>query len=262
VSLTTIAILVGLAVLTVWGVIAPRAQWRVLAGWSRRNSYANEPGPVSVGIHRTVSIVATVVLAFASVALYNQYRTEVPEAPPSPSALEKMWGNPAPVIVDRVIAPQTSSPTGLVRQPILSYQPMDGARRIPAYLFDLRDWAPKIAATDSGIVGVAPSPGLTGLDSASLVLHVRGDRNCVPRSVVAVESATTVAVAVFYGRPNPQVGDTSFALADCTPAAVGEGAVSVLVPVVLANLVDKRAVVNLDGSAIPATPDLIDDSGL
>jgi hypothetical protein len=262
VNLPTIALLAGFAILTLWGVFAPRGQWRALAGWARRDSYASEPGPVSVGIHRFVAIVATVGLGFAGYTLVQDYWNSQPKPAAPPPALIQMWGSPAPQVVNRVVTPLTSAPGGLVAQPIVRYQVMDGARRMPAYLFDLQVWSRPGAHSGDGYVGVDPSPGLTALDSGSIVLQVRGDKNCIPQAVVALESSKSVAFGVFYGRPNAKPGAAPAITSDCKPAVAGAGAVSVLIPVTLSDAVDSRSVINIDGSAIPNTVDLIDHTKL
>ncbi len=249
-----IAILIGFAILTVWGAIAPRGQWRVLAGWSRRHPYASEPGPVSVGIHRFVAIVATVALGFGGYALYQRYESGLPKPSRQISAVRQMWGAPDPLVVDRVIDSEPV-PTDLVAQPILRYQALDGSHRSPVYLFELRAWKPTGALARGGLVGRDPSPGLSALDTAELVVQVRGDKNCIPRSVYTVETSSTITVAVYYGRPDAAGGALPANLADCRPAAHDSDSVSVLLPVRLQDSLGKRKVVNLDGSSIDAAQD-------
>jgi hypothetical protein len=250
--MTTIAILGGLAILTLWGAIAPRGQWRVLAGWTRSRPYASEPGPVSVGVHRFVAILATVALVFGGYLLYAQYERSLPQPPKPISALQKMWGAPAPMVVDRVIQSKPI-PTGLVAQPILHYQALDGSERSPDYLFDLARWKPVDSA---GIVGATPPPGLSALDSASIVVQVRGDKNCIPRSASVAENATSLTIGIYYGRPDV-AGSAPANVADCTPAPTGPDSVSVLIPLQLQGPVDKRMVKDTAGTTIPAVPNLI-----
>ncbi len=247
-----IALLCGLAVLTVWGAVAPRGQWRALAGWSRRDPYASEPGPVSVGVHRFVAVLATVGLVFAGWLLWVQYERSLPKPPKPISAIEQMWGAPDPVVLNRVVSGATDQPAGLVAQPLLRYQALDGARRSPSYLFDLDAWNLTTPQLDGGVAGSAPSPGLSALDSASIVVQVRGDQDCIPRAVYTVEGATSITIAVYYGRP----GAATSTATDCRPVAPAKSSVSVLVPIDLADPVGKRTIKNLDGSAVPVAPTL------
>ncbi|MCU1415587.1 MAG: hypothetical protein JWN80_2927 [Microbacteriaceae bacterium] len=247
-----IALLCGLTVLTVWGVVAPRGQWRALAGWTRRDPYASEPGPVSVAVHRLVAILATVGLVLAGGILWVQYEKTLPKPPKPISAIEQMWGAPDPVVLNRVVNGSTEQPTNLVVQPLLRYQALDGFRRSPAYLFDLKSWALTTPQLDGGIVGSAPSPGLSALDSASIVVQVHGDSECVPRAVYVLEGSTAISIAVYYGRP----GAATSTATDCRPVPPASSALSVLVPIYLADPVGKRTVKNLDGSLVPVAPDL------
>lgn len=252
-----IALLVSFAVLTVWGVIAPRGQWRVLAGWTRNNPYAGEPGPISVGVHRLVAILATLGLVFGSLVLWQQYEMSLPQPPPPVSRLQQMWGAPDPVVVNRVIDSVSAAPSDLVVQPILRYQLVDTSLRAPNYLFDLHSWKLTGALAVGGLLGAQPSPGLSALDTAAIVVQVRGDRACIPRAVYATESATTVVIAVFYGRPDPASGTAPVALNECRPLSSDADSTSVLIPIRLPEDVGKRVVQNFDGSPIPAAPVLL-----
>jgi hypothetical protein len=249
-----IALLCGLAVLTVWGVVAPRGQWRALAGWTRRDPYASEPGPVSVGVHRLVAILATIGLVFAGGVLWVQYANTLPKAAKPVSVLQQMWGAPDPLVLDRVINGGTDQPSTLVAQPLLRYQPLDGAHRSPAYLFDLAVWKLSTSQVDGGIVGSQPMTGLSALDGASIVVQVKGDVDCIPRAVYEVENSTTITIGVYYGRP----GADSSTVTDCKPVPPAGSSVSVLVPIDLSSAVGKRTVKGVDGSTIPLAPDLAD----
>jgi hypothetical protein len=252
-----IAILVSLAVLTVWGAIAPRGQWRVLAGWTRRNPYASEPGPISVGVHRFVSILATLGLGFGGVLLWQQYERSLPQPPPPLSRVQQMWGAPDPVVLDRVIDSVSSVPSDLVAQPVLRYQLVDNSRRAPNYLFDLHDWKLTGPLAVGGILGAEPSAGLSALDTAAVVVQVRGDKNCIPRAVYATEDSTTVIIAVFYGRPDTASGTAPVALNDCKPVTKDSDSTSVLIPIRLQEDIGKRAVRNFNGTPIPSAPLLL-----
>lgn len=228
----------------------------MLAAWTRRDPYASEPGPVSVGVHRFVAIVATLGLGFGGVMLWQQYKSSLPQPPPPLSSLQQMWGAPDPVVVDRVIDSVPSIPSTLVAQPILRYQLVDNSRRTPNYLFDLQAWKPQGALAGGGLLGSQPSPGLSALDTAALVVQVRGDKNCIPRAAYATEDSTTVVVAVFYGRPDV-AGAAPATLNQCTTVSRDSDSISVLIPVRLQESVGKRVVRNVDGTPIPSTPNLL-----
>ena len=165
----------GLAILTVWGFISPRGQWRVLAAWSRREPYANEPGPGLVAIQRVVAGIGLVVLATAGWSMYTAYLDSLPKAPPPPGLVEQMWGSPAPKVVNRVFTPLESPPAGLVKEQVLGYQVVNGNSRDPQYLFSLDHFAVKGATVGIGYLGHQPQAGLVALDTADLVIEVRGE---------------------------------------------------------------------------------------
>ncbi|CAN5128680.1 hypothetical protein BH09ACT1_BH09ACT1_13830 [soil metagenome] len=65
----TAALFAGLGILTLWGVISPRSEWRMVVGWSRRDAYLGEPGPAIVGLVRVVSVIALATLIFLLVRM-------------------------------------------------------------------------------------------------------------------------------------------------------------------------------------------------
>ena len=160
------------------------------------------------------------------------------------------WGSPRPQVVDRVVVPLASPPVGLVDQPILGYQRMDGFRRQPPYLFDLPDFGSPGAVDANGYVGRDPSTGLTALDSANLVVHVVGDVRCFPHDVVLVEKAEVVRIGVFYGQANPSDGTNAANLAACDVEPAAANAVSALIPVRLAAPLGDRQLLSLDGTSL------------
>jgi len=242
-----LAILVALAALTVWGAIAPRGQWRVLAAWTRREPYASEPSPMSVGIHRTVALLASAALMATGVSLGMSAAAQDAKPVERLSAVELMWGVPEPVVVNRVLDPMTVAPVGLMPQPVLRYQAMNGFQRDPVYLFGLAPLAPE---QKGGYLGKEPGPGLSALDSAYIVVQVRADPQCVPRAVVAQESDSSVSIGVFYGRPDQEGGGPPADLAECRPVLDDSQAVSTLIPVPLEMELTNRTVLNLDGTPI------------
>ena len=252
-----IAILSGLAILTLWGAVAPRGQWRVLAGWSRSRAYGSEPGPVAVGIHRFVAIVASLALVSTGASFYLRNHDLLPTAAQTPkTAIELMWDDPNPGVVNRMIEPYNSTPFGLKDQPILRYQPVDGIDKLPTYLFSLPIWNPPTIRDGDGYIGVAPDAGHTALESSSLVVQVRADPACIPRAVVVTETDKSVAVGVYYGRPSPEVGAPKIPISKCSTDVPATDGSTVLIPVPLDNKVGARTVTTLKGDPITLSKDL------
>jgi hypothetical protein len=248
-----IAVMIAFAILTVWGLISPRGQWRALAGWSRRDSGEGEPGPLGVALHRTVSAVALVVVVVGSISLANPVREELPrpiDVPARMTAVERMWGSPAPIVLNRVFAPVSAPPGGVVVQPVLRYQAVVGAQRTPSYLFALKNFTRKGAKPGDGYIGSSPPVGLTALDSADLVLQVRADKRCIPYDVALVETEDSVTVGVYFGQPNAAGSGNDANVTQCDTGLSGSKSVSMLIPVDLKSAVAARAVRNFDGSTI------------
>lgn len=237
-----IALAAGLAIITVWGFVSPRGQWRVLAGWSRRDPYGSEPGPVAVTVYRIVAGAAIVGLAIGTWSLYVANQPDPLRPVGKVSGLSVLWGLPAPVVVNRTIAPLDTPPSGLMAVPLLRYQAVTGAERDPGYLFSYRHY-PTI--TDPGFVGEQPPAGLTALDTANLVVQVRGDKECFPSQVVVVELTTAVRVGVYYAHPGGPDGGT------CRSNPTAAQSISTLIPIPLSSGgLNHRPVTALDGSPI------------
>ncbi len=251
-SLTSIAIVAGLAILTLWGVVAPRGQWRVLTAWNRRSPWDGGPSALSVGIHRTVAIIATLALLFTGWGLMQGYLASITASARSTSTVHALWGYPTPMVVDRIVENSTTRPAGLVQQPVVAYEPVAAQQHSPAYLFELPTWNRLITPKGDGYIGTQPPVGIRALDSASIVVQLRGDPRCIPREAVVVENATTIAIGVYYGRPNPGKGSKPVSLDSCKTTVPAKDAVSVLLPLSLSAPVGKRHVTNLDGSRIDA----------
>jgi hypothetical protein len=255
VSLTSIAIVAGLAILTLWGVVAPRGQWRVLTAWNRRSAWDGGPSSLSVGIHRTVAVLATVALLITGWNLLEAYVATVSASVRTTSVVHRMWGYPTPLVVDRIVANVTTAPPGLVQQPIARYQPVDTLKHTPAYLFELPDWNRVATRANDGYIGTQPPVGIGALDSASIVVELRGDSRCIPRQAVVVENKTTVAIGVFYGRPAAAPGAKPVAIDSCKPTPAAKDSLNLLLPLSLSASVGKRHVTNLDGSPIALATD-------
>lgn len=251
-NLPLVVVLGGLTILTLWGFAAPRSQWRVLTGWSHRDSSRDEPGAVIIGIHRIVAGIALAGLAIGGASVVNGL------IDPSGQASERtitdpvrlLWGTPDPTVVNRVFVPVTVAPAGPIREPALRYQAVSAKTRSPGYLFSLGTYARPHASATDGYLGAYPAVGLSALDTADIVVQVRADRRCTPQQVLIVESGTAIVIAVYYGRPVGESLDAKALAAPCDPKASGDKSSSVLIPIELSAPVAKRAVVNLEGTPI------------
>lgn len=243
----TIVTLSGLAILTLWGLIAPRAEWRVFMSWSRRDPDAADPTPALRNVVRLVSAVGIVIVAWTGFsALHPATPQTIPRSYAGESQAERTWGAPAPRIIDRVFTPLAEPPAGLVDQPILRYLPISGPTRNPGYVFALKDFAEAGATSRNGFIGAKPEVGLSALDSADLVVQVRGDKKCIPVAVLVRQEEHSVSVAVYYGRPNPPGGTA--VVADCKPVLANRATNSVLIPIDLTAPLGGRSVVRVDGT--------------
>jgi hypothetical protein len=244
----------SLGVLFLWGLLAPRSQWRVLVSWSYRDPHADEPTGSAYLLYRIVAAFGIATMVVSGVLAYRSVRDAEPVPPPPPTAAERMWGSPAPVVVNRVVHTITKPPKDLVSQPILGYQPVSGTTRQPLYLFSLPTFELADATTENGYIGSDPSPGLVALDTADLVVRVEGDPACFPHKAIVRESEDTVAIAIYYGRATPPADAKSGDAADdevapCNTRASGLN-VSTLIPISLASPLGNRTVVTLEGDAI------------
>jgi hypothetical protein len=245
----TIVTLSGLAILTVWGLIAPRAEWRVLMSWSRRDPDAGDPTPAVRNLVRLVSAIGVVIVAWTSFATFNPETPQsIPSAYSGQSRAELTWGSPEPKIIDRVFTPLAEPPAGLVDQPILRYLPISGSTRSPSYIFAFKDFAAIGATSRDGYIGTKPDLGLSALDTADLVVQVRGDKKCIPVAVLVKQAEHAVSVGVFYGRPNPPGGTA--VVANCKPVVANGASNSVLIPIDLTAPLGLRTVVRVDGTSI------------
>jgi hypothetical protein len=252
VNLPLVVVLGGLTILTLWGFVAPRSQWRALTGWSHRELTGGEPGPVIIGIHRLAAGVALAALALGgaslAVGLFDP-STQV-NVRTITDPVRVLWGTPDPTVVNRVFVPVNTAPTGLTRVPALRYQAVNAKNRSPSYLFGLDTYArPHPSGTD-GYIGAYPAVGLTALDTADIVVQVRADSRCTPQQVLVAESGTSIVLAVYYGRPVGESLDAKALATPCDLTAARDKSSSVLIPIDLGAPVGKRAVLNLEGTSI------------
>lgn len=239
-----------------WGLLAPRSQWRVLSAWSVSNAYAHEPGGASYGWRRLVSGIG--VLGVGLVAVLGaapSLLASIPQEERPVSAVEKMWGAPDPQMVDRSIGGSTTVPTGLVEVPVLGYQDLDAVEDLPTYILGLKTFTLLGDDSPRGYIGSAPAEGFSGVGPADLVVNVRGSVLCIPREAVVIETDTTVQIAIYYGLPDPKpsadpavVPPEPDHVAGCPLDDSVSG--SVLIPITLKNYLADRTVETLDGTEI------------
>lgn len=247
---TLLLVLTGsLGVLFLWGLISPRSQWRLLVSWTYRDPHANEPTGSAYGLYRVVAAVGIVTMAVSGVMVYQARLGDLPPATAPPSEVERMWGTPNPLIVNRVVDPLAVPPKGLVDQPILGYQAVDGQHRQPVYLFGLRVFSLPMATTENGLIGSDPPAGLVALDTAQLVVEVAGDPQCFPHRAVVIEGSKTVRIGVYYGQANPPDGSNRANVADCNTKASGQS-VTALLPITLERALGDRELQTLGGDPI------------
>lgn len=240
----------ALAVLLVWGMFAPRSQWRVLRAWSVADPHDREPGRAVYGWIRLVSAIGVAGLAAVGVVGASTVMANRPQPPPPLSPLRVMWGAPAPQLLERVSSNLAEAPAGLVEVPILGYQRFDDG--IPAYVLDLREFTMLGDPDPAGIAGSEPEEGTSAIGSSNVLVHVRGPVLCIPRAVVVVESETAVQVGVFYGAPDDPQGETVDHVASCPLDDPVTG--SLLIPVQLSGPVLDRVVTDLEGEPIAHVP--------
>ncbi len=236
-----------------WALLAPRSQWFVFASWSYRDTLSHEPSDATYLLYRIVAALGIAATVASGIVVLQTNEAAEPPAPVLPTLVEQMWGTPVPVVVNRVIKSASTPPKGLVNQPILGYQLLDGQTRQPPYLFDLKTFDLDTATTENGFVGKNPRTGLVALDMAQLVVRVEGDQRCFPHAAIVRESTETITVAIYYGQPDPEDGSNKDRVADCSNHELSAN-VSTLIPLQLTGSLGERKIVTMDGTPIPAVP--------
>lgn len=249
--------LVSLGVVFLWGLLAPRSQWRVLVSWSYRDPHANEPTGSSYTLYRVIAALGIVTMIVSGLLAYQSWAAHQPPPKPPPTAVERMWGDPAPVVVNRVVHALENAPAGLVEQPILGYQAVSGQTRQPLYLFTLATFDLDSATVENGYIGSDPTTGLVALDTAGIIVHVAGDPQCFPHAAVVREDKVAVRIAVYYGQPKLPDGSNAADVADCNTRASARN-VSTLIPLPLNAPLGDRDVQTLSGDAIRSVPVISD----
>lgn len=249
------AVAMSLGLVFLWGLIAPRSQWRALQAWSVSNSYAHEPGGAGYGWRRFISAVGIAGLCtVVAIAVTPGVLAALPREQVLVSEVEQMWGAPSPQLVDRAVYGSSTPPDGLVEVPVLGYQNLDELDDVPLYLIEMRRFSLLGDQTPAGYIGSNPGTGVSGVGPADLVVNVRGSALCIPREAVVTETETSVQIAVYYGLPDPEP------LADGTPAPTPDSVAacpaddpntgSLLIPITLAAVLGDRTVETVTGEAI------------
>lgn len=247
---------VSLGVYLLWGLVAPRSQWRALAAWSVSNPHANEPGGSAYGWRRLLSGVGVLGLALVGVfAATPGLLAALPQEERVVSPLNAMWGTPDPQLVNRAVYGSSAPPAGLVEFPVLGYQDLDELDELPPYLLELTEYALLGDTTPPGYIGSAPAVGFSGVGPADLVVNVRGPVLCIPREAVVIETDTAVQIAIYYGLPDPKPSadpDVPTPVPDNVKGCRTDDSVtgSVLIPITLSAELGDRTVETLDGEAI------------
>lgn len=241
------ALAVTMGIVFLWGLLAPRSQWRVLASWSVSNPHANEPGGAGYALRRLISgLGALGMVAVLAVTSSSALLAQLPREGPVLSPLQLMWGTPTPQLVDRVVHARTTPQEGLVSEPLLGYQDLDEG--IPDYLLTIKHFTLLGVEDIPGYLGSEPDEGSSAIGLADLVVNVRGPVLCVPREVTVIETETDVQIGIYYGLPDPADGSVPDHLTGCADHSVTG---SVLIPIPLDEPLGDRVVQGLDGTKIP-----------
>jgi hypothetical protein len=243
-------ITVTLGVLLIWGLVAPRGQWRVLRAWSVADPRRDEPGGAVFGWIRLSAGIGVIGLAVVGIVGASSVVASLPKPPPPPTPVQIMWGSPAPHLLNRVSLNLGAAPAGLAEMPVLGYQSFDDG--IPNYVLELRPYTLLGDPAPSGIEGAEPGKDTSAIGVSNLLVHVRGPLLCIPREIVVIETETTVQIGVYYGMPDDPAGAPIDHVASCSAEDPLTG--SLLVPVQLSGPVLDREVQNLAGEALDDVP--------
>lgn len=242
-------IAVATTLLVLWGALAPRGAWSSLVAWSTADPRAAEPGWTSYFVRRLLFVFGLLGLAGLGVAIVVSWLLNPPLQAKPPTPVQQMWGEAPPVVVDRVITPVGEPPGGLTEVPVLGYQVV-GEDGPGDYLHQLELFELLGGKKDMpGLIGQDPGEGYAAMDTAELILNVRGPLLCIPRAAIVHETPDTITVAVYFGLPDQPDGAAVDNAVSCPADA--PVTVSVLLPIELGEEVGERAVVMLDGEEIP-----------
>ncbi len=248
---------VATTLLLLWGLLAPRANWRSLVAWSTSDPRAAEPGFTSYLVRRLLFGFGLLGLAGLGTAVVLTWLLNPPLQAKPPTAVQLMWGDTPPVVVDRVITPITAPPAGYTEVPVLGYQAVDDDDDPGDYLrlldrFELLGGKQEMP----GLIGQDPGEGYSAMDTAELILNVRGPLLCIPRAAILTETSESITVAVYYGLPDQPEGVVVDNAVSCPADA--PVTTSVLLAVELHEELGDRPVIMLDGTEVDEV-ELIED---
>ena len=249
---------VSLGIYFLWGLLAPRSQWRALSAWSVSNPHTNEPGGASYGWRRLLSGVGVLGLAFVTiVSAAPEFISSIPQPERPVSPVHVMWGFPEPQLINRSVYGSETVPEDLVEVPVVGYQNLDELDELPSYLLGLKNFRFLGKQAPAGYIGVTPAEGFSGIGPADFVVNVRGSVLCIPREAVVIETDSSVQIAIYYGLPDPKADPEADAVAPAIPDHVAGCPLgdpiggSVLIPITLSSSLGDRVVETLAGTAIP-----------
>ena len=241
---------VATTLLLLWGLLAPRANWSSLVAWSTSDPRAAEPGWTSYLVRRLLFGFGLLGLLGLGAAAVVTWLLNPPLYAKPPTAVQLMWGSAPPAVVDRVITPLADPPAGYSEVPVLGYQVVTDDDGPGDYLRFLEPFELLGGKRDMpGLIGQNPGDGYSAMDTAELILNVRGPLLCIPRSAIVKETLDSVTVAVYYGLPDQPAGTAIDNAVSC-PADAPVTA-SVLLAIELHEELGGRKVIMLNGDEIP-----------
>ncbi len=245
---------VATTLLLLWGLLAPRANWSSLMAWSTADPRAAEPGWTSYLVRRLLFGFGLLGLLGLGAAMLVGWILNPPLHAKPPTEVQQMWGPTPPVVVDRVITPVVEPPAGLTEVPVLGYQDIPEDEDPGDYLRFLAPYELLGGKMEMpGLVGQDPGDGYSAMDTAELILNVRGPLLCIPRAAIIHETLDAVTVAVYYGLPDqPADAPAVDNAVSCPPDSTVT--TSVLLAVELKDPLGARQVLMLNGDEVPEVP--------
>jgi hypothetical protein len=249
-------ILVGaaglLGALLIWGLVSPRTQWRVLVGWSTSDPDRAEPGDGVHGVTRLLCLLGLLgLLAIGGFQLWSTVAHQ-PRSAPERTALERMWGDPVPGLLDRVVTPAAAPPVELAAGTISGIQDIDRGSA-PDYLVGMPRWEFLGEPVPLGVLGGYPGDGFTAYGISDVLVAAEGPLGCIPRGAAVAETDGVIEIGVYWGLPGAGAQDHVGAC-----STVDGLRQTVLVPIQLAAPLDGRDVVTFEGDPVPPVPVLED----
>ena len=237
-----------LGAILVWGLVAPRSQWRVLVGWSTSDPDRAEPGDGVHGVTRLVSLIGLLaLLAFAGVQIWTLVAGQ-PRAAAVPTPIEEMWGRPVPGLVDRVVTGTPSPPADLAPGSITGFQEIERGWA-PDYLVDVPRWSLLGEPEPAGIVGSYPGDDYNAYGLSDMLVATSGPLSCIPRVAAVAQSETEISIGVYWGLPGAAEQDHLAGCGDMSGLLQ-----TVLIPIQLGSPVGDRSVVTFEGVPVAPVP--------